>query len=124
MGGVSVWLGNRLFDEYHAGVNYTWARMRTAVCQYTWEELYEGQKTEWINRMDDLSNLSSRVWVTHFEQVIELRYERYYEDTHHISEYATFVIIADFDSFRQCCPGLNRTRDEEEADGNACLSML
>ena len=124
MGGVSVWLGDRLFDEYHAGVTYTWARMRSAVCGYVWEELYEVQKAEWIARMDDPANLSSRVWVTYFEQVIELRYERYDGDTYHVNDYATFVIIANFDNFRRCCPDLDCIRDEAGTERKSCLPML
>ena len=124
MGSVSVWLGNRLFDEYHSGVNYTWQLMRTAVCQHAWDELCEGQKEEWVREMDSEANLSSRVWVNYFEQVIELRYERYYEDTYHLTSHASFVIIADYDSFRRCCPGLNRVRGEWEPDPVPCLPML
>ena len=121
MSGVSVRLGDRLFDSYCSGVNYTWHLMRSIVCDYAWNELYEGQKDEWIMRMDNPENLCSRVWVTPFEPVIELRYESYYEDTYHLSYYATFVIISDFDSFLSCCPDAVHSRED---NGPTSLSLL
>ena len=127
MGGVSIRLGDRLFDTYHAGANVTWQRMRSAILRHAWVELYEGQKDDWIRQMDDPSNLSSRVWFTPFEQVIELRYERYYENTFHLCDKATFVIISDFDSFWGFCPGADQERWNGETGSSIDqqgLSML
>ena len=122
MSGVSVRLGNRLSDEYCAGINLTWECMRAPICQHAWDELYEGQKDEWISLMDNPANLSSRVWVSPYEQVIELRYERYCGLSYHLTYSATFVIISDFDSFRYYCPGARQIREGVEIE--PCLPML
>ena len=124
MVGVSIWLGTRLFDTYCSGAVLSWSCIRTAVCDHAWVELYDGQKDEWVLRMDDPSNLSSRVWFTPFEQVIELKYERYFGNTYHVSEYASFVIISDFDSFITFCPGATQERGLDNDQNSSCLGLL
>ena len=124
MVGVSVWLGSQLFDTCCSGAVLPWSCIRSAICEHAWVELYGGQKDEWVQRMDDPSNLSSRVWFTFCEQVIELKYERYFENTYHVREHATFVIISDFDNFITFCPGATRERSLNNGQDSSCLGLL
>ena len=96
--------------RYCPGYDFVWADVRQLLIDFAWVELYAGQQSEWMHLMDRTDNLSGRVWVHPFEQVLELRYDRYRGNTYQLLTDSTFVVVANFDAFFLLCPGVGVTR--------------